>query len=132
MDVQRPIITEKSLGLASHGWYTFAVDKHVRKEVAAREIEKMYRVHVTTVRTVAMHGKVRRTGKKMVATRHADWKKVLVLLKSGEHIDAFEVTNKEEPTSETPKQTEEKKVEEKTEEKKLETQQKGKGKSAKG
>ncbi len=93
MDVQRPIITEKSLGLASRGWYTFAVGKHVRKEAAAREIEKMYHVNITAVRMIAMHGKVRKSGKKMVAARRADWKKVMVLLKSGQHIDAFEVTS---------------------------------------
>jgi ribosomal protein L23 len=124
MNIQRPIITEKSLGLASRGWYTFAVGKHVRKERAAKEIEIMYHVHVTKARTVAMHGKVRRTGKKMVTKRRADWKKIMVLLKSGEHIDAFEVTTKEEPAkAEKPV---EKVEEQKTETKKLETQKKGK------
>lgn len=96
MDVKRPIITEKSLGLASRGWYTFAVGKHMRKEKIAREVEAMYHVNVLTVRTIAMHGKVRRTGKKMTTLRRADWKKAIVQLKAGQHIDAFEVTTKEE------------------------------------
>ncbi|KKW11434.1 MAG: 50S ribosomal protein L23 [Candidatus Gottesmanbacteria bacterium GW2011_GWB1_49_7] len=94
--MNRPIITEKSLGLASRGWYTFAVDKHARKEEVAKEIEKMYHVNVRSVRMVAMHGKVRRAGKKMMRIRKADWKKAIALLKSGQHIDAFEVTSKEE------------------------------------
>lgn len=96
----RPLISEKSLGLASRGWYTFAVDKHTRKEDIRRQIEKMYNVNVLSVRTVAMHGKVRRTGKKMVSKHKQDWKKAMVLLKAGQHIDAFEVTQKEAPVEE--------------------------------
>jgi ribosomal protein L23 len=133
MEIQRPVITEKSLGLAARGWYTFAVGKHVRKEVAAKEIEKLFHVNVMASRTIAMHGKVRRTGKKLITARRTDWKKIMVLLKQGQHIDAFEVTSKE---PEEPKKLEEKKVdkktEEKLEEKKMETQQKGKRKSTKG
>lgn len=88
----RPLISEKSLGLASRGWYTFAVAKHARKEDIGRQIEKIYSVNVLSVRTIAMHGKVRRTGKKMVHKRKEDWKKAIVQLKAGQHIDAFEVT----------------------------------------
>jgi large subunit ribosomal protein L23 len=97
--VFRPLISEKSLGLASRGWYTFAVAKHARKEDIAKLIERMYSVNVLSVRTVAMHGKMRRTGKKMVGKRKEDWKKAMVLLKAGQHIDAFEVTQQEAPAS---------------------------------
>jgi large subunit ribosomal protein L23 len=93
----RPLISEKSLGLASRGWYTFAVDKHTRKEDIAKLIERMYSVNVLSVRTIAMHGKVRRTGKKMVSKHKEDWKKAMLLLKAGQHIDAFEVTQQEAP-----------------------------------
>jgi len=95
--VYKPLISEKSLGLASRGWYTFAVNKHARKEEIAKRIERMYSVNVLSVRTVAMHGKMRRTGKKMVRKRKEDWKKAMVLLKAGQHIDAFEVTQREAP-----------------------------------
>ncbi|OGG35223.1 50S ribosomal protein L23 [Candidatus Gottesmanbacteria bacterium RIFOXYB1_FULL_47_11] len=101
MIIGRPIITEKSMGLASRGWYTFAVLKSARKEAIAREIERTYHVDVVTVRTIAMHGKVRRVGKKMVSGHKSDWKKAIALLKPGQHIDAFEVTTKEEPVKET-------------------------------
>ena len=93
----RPLISEKSLGLASRGWYTFAVEKHARKEEIAKFIERMYKVNVLSVRTIAMHGKMRRTGKKMVGKRKQDWKKAILLLKAGQHIDAFEVTQSEAP-----------------------------------
>lgn len=100
MIIGRPIITEKSMGLASRGWYTFAVTKDARKEAIAREIDKTYHVNVMAVRTVAMHGKVRRVGKKMVSGHKSDWKKAIALLKPGQHIDAFEVATKE-PAKET-------------------------------
>lgn len=102
----RPIISEKSMGLAARGWYTFAVDRHSRKEGIAKDIEGAYHVNVLAVRTVAMHGKVRRAGRKMVSMRKADWKKAMVLLKRGQKIDAFEVTK--EPAAEESKKVEEK------------------------
>ncbi len=102
MDVQRPIITEKSLGLASRGWYTFAVTKHARKESIAKDVAAMYHVDVTTIRTVAMHGKVRRSGKKMVPSYRGDWKKAIVQLKAGQKIDAFEVTQEKASAQEMP------------------------------
>jgi large subunit ribosomal protein L23 len=108
----RPVITEKSLGLASRGWYTFAVAKHARKEDIAKLIERMYKVNVISVRTIAMHGKMRRTGKKMVGKRKEDWKKALLLLKAGQHIDAFEVTQQEAQTPEPKKIEEPKKAKE--------------------
>ncbi len=101
--VFRPLISEKSLGLASRGWYTFAVDKHARKEEIVKLIERMYSVNVLSVRTIAMHGKVRRTGKKMITKHKEDWKKAILLLKSGQHIDAFEVTQQETPVEEKKK-----------------------------
>jgi len=100
MDVQRPIITEKSMVLASRGWFTFAVDKHSRKEQIAKDVAAMYHVDVTNVRTVAMHGKVRRRGKKMAPDQRPNWKKAMVQLKAGQKIDAFEVTTQE-PTAPT-------------------------------
>jgi len=95
MKIDRPIITEKSMMLASRGWYTFAVATHTRKEAIAKEIERMYHVNVVAIRTVSMHGKVRRTGKKMVSNHKPDWKKAIVQLKAGQKIDAFEVTKEE-------------------------------------
>jgi large subunit ribosomal protein L23 len=106
--VFRPVITEKSLGLASRGWYTFAFTKHARKEEIAKLIERMYSVNVLSVRTVAMHGKMRRTGKKMVSKRKEDWKKAMVHLKAGQHIDAFEVTQSD--AVEAPPDKQEKKL----------------------
>jgi large subunit ribosomal protein L23 len=100
--IYKPLISEKTLGLASRGWYTFVVNKFARKENIAPEIEKMYHVNILAVRTIAMHGKVRRSGKKMTGHRKQDWKKAIVQLKAGQHIDAFEVTKQEAPVEDKP------------------------------
>lgn len=84
-------MTEKSLRLASSGMYTFAVDMHANKKEIAREIEKLYNVHVVLVRTASMHGKTRRIGKKLKTVKKSDWKKAIVKLKDGETIDIYEV-----------------------------------------
>jgi large subunit ribosomal protein L23 len=89
--VQRPVITEKSLMLVPKGWYTFAVSAAARKEQIAAEIAKLYNVKVVAVRTIRMHGKTRRVGRKMSTIARPDWKKALVQLKSGQKIDVFEV-----------------------------------------
>lgn len=91
----KPHLTEKSLDLARGGWYSFVVGKSSRKENIARDIGKLYGVTVTKVRTVAMHGKVRHTGKRRTIARKPDWKKALVRLAKGQKIEAFEVPTEE-------------------------------------
>lgn len=93
----RPLITEKSLTLANKGWYTFAVEEAVSKAQVAAEVSAAYKVEVINVRTVHMHGKVRRFGRRMSTRRQPDWKKAMVQLKEGQKIDAFEVTAQEQP-----------------------------------
>ena len=92
MNFIRPIITEKSMTQAQKGWYSFAVSRLIRKESIAREVARLYNVTVRDVRTIHKTGKVRRSGRKMLATRHADWKKALVKLAKGQRIPVFEVT----------------------------------------
>ncbi len=93
--IQRPVITEKTLMLARDGWYTFAIDRFTRKEDVAKEVKRLYNVTVLSVRTIAMHGKKRKTGKKAIYVSRPDWKKALVQVAKGQHIDAFDVTAKE-------------------------------------
>jgi len=89
--VIRPIITEKALGQAAKGTYTFEVARYSRKEEIGPAIEKMFGVNVTKVRTAIMHGKSHRTGKRRTEVLAEDWKKVFITLKTGEKIDLFEV-----------------------------------------
>ncbi len=90
--VIRPIITEKSLQFAGRGWYTFAVSLGSNKGAIAQSISDLYKVKVTEVRTIIMHGKEQKHGKRSQKVRESNWKKALVRLKTGQKIDAFEVT----------------------------------------
>lgn len=90
--LKRPVITEKSLRLASRGWYTFAVPASSRKEEIVVEFKTAYNVDVTEIRTMTMPEKIRRVGKKMNNVTRPEWKKALVQLKQGQKLDMFEVT----------------------------------------
>ncbi len=90
--VNRPLITEKSLTLAGKGLYTFKVSLKADKSQIRREINRLYKVKVTDIRTVTMHGKTRRVGRKMTVIQKSNWKKAIVRLMKGQKIDAFEVT----------------------------------------
>ncbi len=92
----RPVISEKTLNLASRGWYTFMVDKKADKGTIARVISDFYKVKVMDTRVISMHGKMRRVGKLMRASQKPDWKKAMVRLAQGQKIDAFEVAPTEE------------------------------------
>jgi len=93
--VIKPVITEKSLALASRGWYTFAVTSHATKNMVSSEIASRYGVTVKQTRSVSMHGKTRRVGKKQTMVTKQDWKKMVVAVAKGQKIDAFEVTAEE-------------------------------------
>lgn len=94
--VIRPIITEKSLALAGKGLYTFAVNPKKNKPQIADAVNNLYKVTVTGVSTISMHGKTRRSGRKMTLVTKPNWKKAIVTLVKGQKIDAFEVTKQEE------------------------------------
>ncbi len=91
----RPVITEKSLLLANKGWYTFAVPKSLKKEDIRRVIHEVFSVDPIAVRTVSMHGKVRRVGRYLRKVRRPDWKKAIVRLKQGQTISIFESVNQQ-------------------------------------
>lgn len=93
--LKRPLITEKTLTLAARGWYTFEVGIKARKEDIIKAVSAFYKVTVTEVRTVHMHGKMRRVGKMQKYQKKEDWKKAVVRLAKGQKIDAFEVTTQQ-------------------------------------
>ncbi|MCX8008458.1 MAG: 50S ribosomal protein L23 [Patescibacteria group bacterium] len=87
----KPIITEKSLNIAQQGWYTFAVEKSLRKEEIRRIIKQLFSVDVVSVRSIRMHGKTRRVGRSLRTILRPDWKKAIVQLKKGQKLDMFDV-----------------------------------------
>jgi len=87
--IRRPIISEKSTALAEvAGRYAFEVAVQANKQEIKDAVQKLFNVKVCDVRTMIMHGKVKRVGK--FETKRSNWKKALVTLAEGQKIDFFE------------------------------------------
>lgn len=97
--IKRPLVTEKSTHQAteSHeatpsrpargGCFAFEVHLNASKPMIRQAVEKIYGVKVQSVRTSIRQGKRRRYRFKIGQTRH--WKKAVVVLDAGGHIDLF-------------------------------------------
>lgn len=84
--IKRPLITEKAvLDKESLGRYSFEVFSNANKSVIREAVESFFKVDVERVRTMTVHGKVRRVGR--YSGRRPDWKKAIVTLKKGQKIE---------------------------------------------
>jgi large subunit ribosomal protein L23 len=87
--VFRPLITEKStLQKEANNQVAFEVDPKANKVEIRQAVEKAFGVRVLAVRTVNMQGKKKRLGRFL--GRRSNWKKAVVTMAPGEHIDFFE------------------------------------------
>ncbi len=77
--------TEKGSELGMLNKYIFCVDKQANKIEIKQAVEDIYKVTVTDVNTLTMHGKLKRVRYK--EGRTSDWKKAVVTLKQGEKIE---------------------------------------------
>ncbi|MBW2061659.1 MAG: 50S ribosomal protein L23 [Deltaproteobacteria bacterium] len=85
----KPLITEKStLQKERDNQIAFVVDRRANKIEIGRAVEQVFKVKVTKVRTINMRGKKKRLGQHL--GKRSDWKKAIVTLAPGEHIDFFE------------------------------------------
>ena len=66
----------------------FEVDRKANKIEIRQAVERAFGVHVTNVRTMNMQGKRKRVGR--YSGRRSHWKKAVVTLAPGDHIDFFE------------------------------------------
>ncbi len=96
ISVIKPYLTEKTMTIATRGWYTFVVHIQANKATIARAIEELYKVNVTGIRTVTVHGKMKRMGRRQQTKLQPTWKKAMVTLKQGQTIAAFQIGS--EPT----------------------------------
>jgi large subunit ribosomal protein L23 len=86
--IKRPLISEKSTALAEVGaQYAFEVSKDANKFQIRDAVQNLFNVKVLKVRTMVMHGKVKRTAKALV--QRPGWKKAVVTLAEGQKIDFF-------------------------------------------
>ena len=87
--IKRPIISEKSTALAEVGGkYAFQVAVEANKNEIKDAVQKLFNVKVTQVRTLIVHGKVKRVGR--FETKRPNWKKALVTLVEGQKIEFFQ------------------------------------------
>lgn len=90
--LKRPIITEKTLFLASTtNAYTFEVDPTATKTQIAETVEKLFNVKVTGVSTVMRGRSLRRTGKRRTVSLVPRKKKAILTLAKGQTIALFDV-----------------------------------------
>lgn len=87
--VRRPIISEKSTALAEVGnRYVFEVATVANKQEIKDAVQRLFNVKVREVRTLIVHGKVKRVGR--FETKKSNWKKAIVTLGEGQKIDFFQ------------------------------------------
>ena len=92
--IRRPLITEKNTWLMDQDQYTFEVHPDANKLQIRAAVEETFSVRVKAVNTLNVKPKkksryVRRGGGRINgATR--GWKKAIVTLLPGQHIDLFE------------------------------------------
>lgn len=92
--IRRPILTEKSMGMAGDHKYTFEVDDTANKIEIRQAVENIFKVKVLKVHTSTVRGKRRRTSGvsrksrgRMYTGHTSEWKKAVVTLKAGDKIE---------------------------------------------
>jgi large subunit ribosomal protein L23 len=86
--IRRPLITEKALGVKeSEGTLVFEVAANATKTEVKQAVETLFKVKVSTVRTLNYLGKERRRGK--FTGYRPDWKKAYVRLREGEKMPEY-------------------------------------------
>lgn len=83
--IKRLLRTEKVTNQESAGKYLFEVACGANKLDIKEAVEDLFKVDVTCVNTMNMHGKLRRVRYKW--GKRPDWKKAVVTLKQGEKIE---------------------------------------------
>lgn len=90
--IVKPIITEKSMDMASEKKYVFKVAKNATKPEIAKAVEELFKVDVASVNTINMKKKPKRLRYSIGYT--AAWKKAVVTLKpDSKTIEFFEGLN---------------------------------------
>jgi len=87
--VRKPLVTERGAVLRERdNKFVFEVHPDANKHEIKRAIEHFFGVTVENVRTLNMHGKIKRLGR--FAGKRPDWKKAIVTLAEGDNIDLFD------------------------------------------
>lgn len=84
----KPVLTEKALGMASSGKYSFWVPTEFSKDQIKQEISRIYGVEVVDINTNKYKEITRRNMRRQKVTSPAR-KRAIVALKQGQKIDVF-------------------------------------------
>ena len=84
----RPVVTEKSSRMMEMNKYTFEVHPMANKVEIRKAVEVVFKVKVKSVHTIKVHSKPKRMGAFLGKSRA--WKKAVITLVDGEHIQFFE------------------------------------------
>ena len=83
--VYRPVITEKATRGSEHNQVTFEVALDASKPEIKLAVEALFDVKVTSINTLRIKGKKKRFKGRL--GRRSDYKKAIVTLNEGQHID---------------------------------------------
>ena len=94
--VYTPVVTEKTTDQMEASIYTFVVNQKANKLEIAKAVETLWDVSVLDVRTMRYSGKMRRAmmgrmSRNATPGRRPSFKKAVVQLAEGEHIEFYEV-----------------------------------------
>lgn len=85
----KPLVTERTTKLRDeNNKYAFEVDHRANKMEIKNAVEEIFGVHVVSVRTMNVLGKLKRLGRS--EGRQPSWKKAIVTLREGDTIEAFD------------------------------------------
>jgi large subunit ribosomal protein L23 len=87
--LKRPVLTEKTDGLAKSSKYVFRVGDGANKLQIKQAVEQAFNVQVMAVNVVRIPARLGRFGKRRAASRPS-FKKAIVTLKAGQTIKFFE------------------------------------------
>ena len=87
--IKKPIVTEKAMRNNEKGQYVFSVDPKANKIEIKRAIEQLFEVHIVSIRTATIKGKIksRFTKKGIMRGATPTVKKAFITLKEGQSID---------------------------------------------
>ncbi len=86
--LRSPLITEKTTLLKEEDKYVFKVANGATKHQIKEAVEKTFKVKVSKVNVMIVHGKTKRMGRREVTG--PSWKKAIVGLEPGSKITLFE------------------------------------------
>lgn len=96
----QPVVTEKSMALASEGQFTLFVPRGISKLAIAQAIASVYKVHVESVNILRRAPKTKRRG--TISGMTSERTKAIIRLKKGEKIPGFEMVAQSAASAEAP------------------------------